>query len=1839
MGILRKNILKLIFLICICFQVQFAQAQYYRISKEVDLFAGQVDTLLKSTRVPSAEKSGSDFVSTFNNLNAEQKQKTIDLFQDMNRRNYSAFPHFSVVANLLNLASQENIGPNRISQLIETTHKTLVNYTSDRFTKTIQGLALFVEKKVFFENKFLRTKVISDKYSFAFEGGKPILDTAKPVDYENYFLPPTTADPNEENPPLPEMDDLGNMIPGQKAQPMKDGPVIVFESLDWIFSTPYDSLGLSGTKGYYLVDKGIFVGEEGKFDLSTLGIYQGNAVVAFKKYNFKVNEAYLYSDLVTLNYADLSDKPVDGTFEYRSVARRTPESNPYPKFKSYFAKYNLKGLPEGVSIRGGLSLDGKAFSSANFFETPSEIRITEKGRLIFKGKGLNYEAVDSIIKASETSSVFYYGKDSISQPGAKMLYNSSAKILRLFTDKGKFEGSPFLDTYHRVEVIADEIRLNHSGDSAKIDFLITSANNMVPAMIESIDFYDRDMLGNLQGYSDINPVIMLMAHYVKNKSDQIYLSELDPRFTKNMAQLNGSLQTIASRGFIYYDQKRGLIRLKDKIKHYYDSKKDRKDFDLVSIPSISPNRPNASKNLLKEQLDINGVEQFTISDSLDVYIIPKEQELRMLKDRDILFDGKINAGIFLTHGKSFKFDYQNFKVSLDDIDSISLRLPPKRDSTGKLVEAFPVKLENQRHGEAKDLKEGEKLSKTKGTLFINKPNNKSGRKKFPQYPIFDVVDFSYVYFDAPHILGGVYNEDIFFKVPPFQIDSTASTNLSAISFDGTFHSDNIFPDFEENLKIQEDRSLGFKHKTPPTGYKLYNGVGTFFGEISLNNNGIRGKGEIKYLTASIKSDDFIFYQDSVTAKGDKFTLKENKNEMGNFPDAETESYTMKWLPKKDSLIVKNDQKKGPFNMYRGTTTLDGQLVLYSGGVRGGGILKRTGSEVESKNMTFELDNFYGREANFKIASENPDKPAVKSTNVKFNYDLVNKKAEFETEVSGFASNEFPYTQFKTSIPKATWDFEAKTVSMSKPDSIELANSIFYSTLPELDSIYFSASSAVYDLTNYELKVMGVPHINIADAEIAPDSGKVSILENAQIVPLRNATIVVDTIKRYHRLVEANVQIVNRHKFNGDGLYQYVNIDRDTLPINFREFNQLNDSKKKKQARWYTTGKGKVEEAKPLTISPGVLFKGNVYMVAMNRNLEFDGEVAVDLRNSGERTWVRYVKKGDDRDFSIDLKGAKNAAGQAMVTGLFTNEGTPKIYGVFIDTKKGMSDRPILLAEGRLKTNLDSREYLVGSVDKMDGKSLEGNVFGYNDSTKRVSFDGRLNLITGVQDKNITLLAAGKGTGIMEPTAINAQLLMHFDFMVPEPAMKSMQGIVYNKVREAGLAESRLATEDLLTRIGDAFGAKLAEDYKKQSAQKYTPIFVPVSRAAKGINFTDVNLKWSDEHNAWYSVGKVSLGSINRTDLNVSVDAFIEIERLDKGENINLYLKPTEDTWYFFRYTPSNRLSAMATDNVFNTEVAVKSKAKTAGKNYAFQLAEDEIRVLFLKDFHRKYLGKEIEVEPFTPVIGVPKPESAEPVPGENVEGGQEEGGSTATPSSELEQPKKAEPKGEPEINPLTGEPIPSATPSQQAQPEAKPAEKPKEQKKPKEEKKKEPKKPVEEAKPQAAPQEEEPEINPITGEVIPKEKKSIPEPSKKTTPDSVAKSITAPDSVKNVEVKPQVDSTEIKAKLKLEQEAKKAADEKAAKEKLEAEKKAAEEKAAKEKAEADKKAAEEKAAADRKAAEEAKKKEEEEKKKKEEEEEFDILGNPVKKPEKQTEADKPAEEKKADEEEKKADGN
>ncbi|HKZ37867.1 MAG TPA: hypothetical protein VJ184_09465, partial [Chryseolinea sp.] len=770
----------------------------------------------------------------------------------------------------------------------------------------------------------------------------------------------------------------------------------------------------------------------------------------------------------------------------------------------------------------------------------------------------------------------------------------------------------------------------------------------------------------------------------------------------------------------------------------------------------------------------------------------------------------------------------------------------------------------------------------------------------------------------------------------------------------------MFPSFKEKLHTQPDKSLGFEHKIPAAGYQLYNGDGRMKGGLTMNNRGLRGGGTITLLAASVTANDFVFYPDSVTAKGTD--AKIDKKQFGDvtFPQATLTDFEMKWYPKMDQMKIKN--VKSPFSFYDSSAQMQGTVIVSKTGVTGAGKLETRGTELISRNLIFNGKDFGARRARFRVKSDDPKKPLLLGNNVRLKFDLEKNYADISPEIEGEAAIAFPFAQFKTSIPKMRWDLDAQKIHMSKDPDVPIENSYFYTTRKDLDSLHFNAEKAEYDLKTQELKVSGIPYIIVADAKITPENNEVLILENAKIGTLKNTTIVLDTLNGYHRLTEGVVDIISRKEFSGYATYQYVNFLNDTFAIKMTDFHlepievveeTKRSSRKKSAAAMQTVATGAVSDKDNLVLGAGLYYKGDMIMYATRPALQLTGYVKLDIKKiENYNSWIHYAQTGDETDVLIDFEKATTEEGKLVNAGLHVASANNDLYFTFLNDRKSEDDEDFFTPSGMLYYDTATQEFKIEDIEKARGNKLSGKVFAYKDASMQVRFEGPINLFKGTKDFNVTASAIGQGN--METNEIKMNSFLMVDSNVPLPAFdimaKQIQDVIKNEGADEGLGDQT----ELLYKIADFLGERAVKDYEQRSLQGYVPLgtLMPL---AKPLVFSNVNLKWSPLHKAFYSEGKLGISNIGRNDINGAFEGFMEIKKTEDGSPVfHVFIKASPEAWYYFGLE-DNRLLVQSSNDDFNDIISKKTnggKAKIG--EVAFIPGSDDEVLSFINRFRRDY---------------------------------------------------------------------------------------------------------------------------------------------------------------------------------------------------------------------------------------------------------------------------------------------
>lgn len=1339
----------------------------------------------------------------------------------------------------------------------------------------------------------------------------------------------------------------------QYLAPQVNGPVIELIDSRFVMVTPHDSLRIKSLNGNFLLKNRTLTGTQGTIEWPGKNRRFRGAVVQLSDFYLKKDRSDFWTPNAKLQFGQLTGgESVEGVFEYKSVPRPKRRLSGYPIFTSNNADNEVKLPDERLSYTGGIQLRGNKLFGKSVSQEPGTLKILDNRGNHILLKSNEFQLGDSLVSMDNGSLTIVHGSDSIYHKSVRAKYDLTTeefKALRNNTLK------PFKSSYFDMNINVDLLTWDLKVDSISIE--IMNAKDLLPASFESKQFFNDIRYQKLSRALNFHPINAAVLYALKYNLEEFYVAELAIEYDINENFAKAAGKVLSQYGFAAYNPQTGYLKLEPRAFHYYYASARKTDFDNLMLPSKIKDGANGYIQLDSGKMNVRGVRKFYLTTDFKIYAEPIDSTVTILEGRDLEFDGMVHAGDFEFRGVKHHFDYEEFIFNLPQIDSMKLTVP-LRDTTKADGKFESTQLQNE-------------LTATSGTLFIDDKNNKSGKVENNRYPYFNTDSQSTVYFDGPEILNGAYDKSVRFIIPPFEIDSIEREDGESISFEGTFNSGGIFPTFDETLHIQEDGSLGFIHQIPDAGYGLYGTEARTYEEIRLSNKGMRGYGQIDFLTTTIYSDDFIYYPDSVTTDGTSGVISPGSYKGASYPEAILGAYDMYWLPRKDSMYLRTVNE--PFKFYNATAELsDGFANITTNGVYGGGTLLTRGSRSVSQELIFKEFEYDARHAEFEILTDDPTKPAMAGDDIRLAFDLNSNTAEIRPEQSGVAAISFPYAQMKTSITQATWDLQDSVVTMTKPPNVPLEDSYFYTTREDLDSLAFNGETASYDINTQELTVRGIPFIIVADSKIIPEGNETTILANSVLQEFKNAEITIDTLNGYHYLDRANIRIISRNKFEGNAYYKQI-IGKDTFDIRFDSFELQDvpvgnaDRKGKVGTRRMTVSGGEVLQNQNLVISPGFLYKGSVIMYASKPALELDGTVKLVLSDPAYDKWVLFKREAGVETLEVPINGnATFDDGSIVVAGIHKNL-RDDLYFTFIDGKQASEDQDFFKANGILTFDDSVKTYRIETPSKTQGQTYAGTTMIYNDATKDLIFEGQASFINPINTQ-IEMKSSILGVGNGESSDYLVDAMFSLDLGVPGTAMDLMAEDLIDIIERIGPPVANdISKADLLYKFSNFISEQAARDFEESTLKEYVSL-VTMDRALEVPLFVSgVKMKWNKEQNAWYNSTKLGVSNIYESDINAKLNAFLEIKRDETGADVvNLFIQAAPGVWYYMGYT-NNQLLVFSSNPAFNEEIQSKSNVESSRPGeLVLALATEGETLTFINDFRLNYFGMKEPYELISP---------------------------------------------------------------------------------------------------------------------------------------------------------------------------------------------------------------------------------------------------------------------------------
>jgi hypothetical protein len=1261
-------------------------------------------------------------------------------------------------------------------------------------------------------------------------------------------------------------------------------PFVIIDNHDLIGVRKVDSILVKNTSGVYYPLINTWKGSKGSVDWARAG-FSDKVFCTFNNYEIDTKTNNYKVDTVTFYHPTFFDAPIQGSFEDK-VLVLTGSDVSYPRFESFDKNLSIDNVGDHINYRGGFRLEGSNVIGFGDKLHPAEMDFLKKNDdLAISTRAERYviRRGEKVV-AQDVAASLYFENDSIYHPHIDFRFDIKTRQLVMTRQGTGSSQIAFFDSYHQLEIEVEKVAWQIDVDFIEIGQagMQNVSDRAKKGQFESLSYYNDRDYRQIQNIADYNPV-STMRNYSeaidsRTLDANLLAKQFNPRL--DLVSIKGLLNNLVEDGFVFYDDEREIVYVKEKTFHYAEASTKKRDYDIIRAISESK-ETNGILDLNTNDLILKGVKGADLSEAQLVGIRPKGEVLTFKKNRNMDFDGGVFAGYGIFFGSNFHFDYENFLMRLDSVYEFALQIPTgEKDLTRKTFKLVPLTTLIE-----------DMTAIVEIDTAVNGITNRSSRIDLPRFPRLRSLNNSRVYYSDKKTAGGAYKRDnFFFELDPFVIDSLDGFDTATVNFKGQLVSGDVFPKFREVLRIQhEDLSLGFTTQTPPEGYPLYGGKGTYNKTIKLGNTGLTGKGTVSYLGATVNSDDILFKPNSLTATSKSFDVVEQTSPV-EFPNIHGEEVQVDWIPYKDSMYVKSKTK--PFEIFNTNYLLEGRLIMTPGGVYGDGNFDWKDGTLFSKSMRFNTFSIDADTSNLNIKTKDADENLAFSTkNVKSNIDFEKQLGKFKSNSTAI-NTEMPYTQYKTSMNEFDWDMAKKEISFQSTNG----NAVFVSTNEAQLGLSFSGERANYNLETNLLKIEGVPEIKIADALIIPNGGLVEIEANAAMKPLEKATIIADTLNRFHVIKDAQTFVTSKKSYQANnGKYDY-DVNGKKQEIIFKSILVANE----KNRVLVTKANGSLLEANQFIIDKNVGFKGAVELDARYKELNFDGFAKINVPKLLGAQWFSIDSPIDKENVIIPIKKkTRNEEGKLLEAGLRIEYDSTVIYPLVLTPPYSQRDIEVFSAVGIVKADNAADVFYFGDSSKVLNQAQQGNMMTFRNRDGKVTTEGLYTL--GEKMKGFQVKAAGQSVSYYGENEVLMDLMIGLGFQIPDKLMSIV--IRDLETNSFDVPESNYKGEYFPNALAEFVIDEKALKKVTKELTEYERLFLPKDIIESfTVIFGHVPMVWNAEVQSFLSKGNtLGLAYINSSPINKQTKAHIEFRMTRQTDEMNIYLESTGGNYYYFNY--------------------------------------------------------------------------------------------------------------------------------------------------------------------------------------------------------------------------------------------------------------------------------------------------------------------------------------------------
>lgn len=1281
---------------------------------------------------------------------------------------------------------------------------------------------------------------------------------------------------------------------------------IEFKSLDLICQADNDKIKIANCAGTYFPDKKIWIGTRGRINWERVGKPETEVYATFTKHKIDMNTGGFTVDSALLTYPKISTQKIVGTLTDKVspvISAELVKKSVYPQFTSSEPTIEIKGIVgDQATYKGGFSMKGSQVNSQTIGDGLAKITLLYKGKPFVEVISDAFRLDSGKVIGMESSVKIKVDTGYIYHPKISFNYNITKKKMVLTRGVNGLMRMPLTDNYHGIEIDVEQVIWDQSQPYMDFDMI----SNEKTAYIETNTFFKKFLFESWQGALAMNPLEKMFQYCRTNRIRKFTIQDYANNFGTTKENLTQQLMDLADGGFLFYNRQNDSIYVRDKLYNWISNNSGAKDYDIIRLSSVISAKPNITYMFNTSELKMEGVRKFTFSDSQNVVSIPKEQLVIIKKDKNMHFSGMVRAGRIDFFSKDFNFDYALFQINNTTIDSMVIYYPDLNTNALRKVESV--------------------LSNTYGRILIDKPNNKSGLKNHPEYPIFIAERGSEINYDRAATHNHAYKADKFkFEIDPFTIDSLDNFTIAGFAFAGTLKSDGIFPDIRNKASIQPDYSLGFVDKV---NLPMYNGKGTGDLVINLSNRGFYGSGDLIYQTSISKSPEYLLLPDATVGTSTSFNMPES----AKYPLVSGFNIRTEWYPKQDRMFqTKLDSN---FNIFKMNYNFDGKLTLSPMDLRGDGRLLWPEAVFASDEMIFGRNKSDAATSSIKIYAVDPSKFAFECNNVKGNLDFDKREGKFLTNVIGSYTH-FPYNNYSSNMNDYKWDMNKKTMEIKPSPAMAGLKPIFVG-LPQntTDSVKFECAYAKFDLANFVLNMEKIPHIDIADSRVFPFEGKATVREKAAMDRLDSSRIVANRTDKFHEIKNCRTTILGGNSLRADGYYRYIDKYKTEQPL---YVDSIRIDKEK-----HLVGYGKLAEDKNFRLDKKIGFKGLFEVISTRKPIQFIGYVRpMHSFTFMETSWLRYNYVVDPQNVVINVRNPRDKDNNKLSLGLYFANDSNHVYPILFDLKRRYSDPELQSDTGIMFYDYAQDAFFVGDSAKLNHQSLKGSYMQFNEKDHSVYAEGRFNFNFNLGNQKVKCETAGSAIHTAEDSTYRFNLMMWLNF--PLPAEINAKISKFLLADGAGKAPGSLKNDEtkkaLVELISDI---KTAE--KMQKTINATGIMPPEGEFKSGFVFTNVNFGFNRVKRKFLGTGNITMPLFNGAVINKSYDATVAIEKKKSGDKITIYLVADNGEWLFIEYVRGtiiiasnnaelNTAVSTAADKLFDPEFSIRLGTERMKDNF------------------------------------------------------------------------------------------------------------------------------------------------------------------------------------------------------------------------------------------------------------------------------------------------------------------